>query len=145
MTTSGQAPFVERHSERTARSERVVRDGIGRQHGSAPATRRGQSRRSKIWLVLLSLSAVAVAAFSPRLFSGRSSVAVTEPASELMPTGTIAESDADVCKRLTFDDHGQVVRDVVPCDGSVRDAHGQPVPAGTIQRLNAISKSFTGH
>jgi hypothetical protein len=116
---------------------------------TAPAARRAQPRRSKNWMIVLSLSiaggAAALAGFSPWLFSQRSSATLREAASESLPTGTIAESDADVCKRLTFDDHGQVVRDVVPCDGSVRDAHGQPVPAGTIQRLNAISKSFAGH
>lgn len=60
-------------------------------------------------------------------------------------TGTVAESDTPLCRRLTFDNKGEVVRDVVPCDGSVRGAHGQPVPIGTIQRLDAISKSFAGH
>jgi hypothetical protein len=62
-----------------------------------------------------------------------------------LPTGTIAESDIPVCRRLTFGSKGQIVRDVVPCDGSVRDARGQPVPVGTMQRLDAISKAFAGH
>ena len=117
--------------------------------GGTRATRRGQSRRWKNWAILLlftvAVGAAALAGFSPRLFSGRSSAAITERASESIPTGTIAESDTPVCKRLTFDRNGQVVRDVVPCDGSVRDARGQPVPIGTMQRLNAISKSFAGH
>jgi hypothetical protein len=66
--------------------------------------------------------------------------------SELAPTGTIAQSDQDFCRRLRFDDAGRVFQDVVPCDGApARDAHGQPVPAGTMRRLDAISKSFSGH
>jgi hypothetical protein len=117
--------------------------------GGARATRRGQSRRSKNRVIVLSLSvaagAAALAGFSPRLFSGKSSVAITEPASQSMPTGTVAESDIPICKRLTFNGNGQVVRDVVPCDGSVRDARGRPVPIGTMERLHAISKSFAGH
>jgi hypothetical protein len=117
--------------------------------GGARTARRGQSRRSKNRIMLLSLGVVAgmaaLAGFSPWLLSHRSSVTVTAAAPESFPTGTIAESDTPVCRRLTFDDKGQVVRDVVPCDGSVRDARGQPVPVGTMQRLDAISKSFAGH
>lgn len=114
--------------------------------GAARATTRGQSRRSTNWTIVLSLSvAAAVAGFALGLFLYRSSATVTGAASDPLLTGTIAESDTPVCKRLTFDDKGQVVRDVVPCDGTVRDARGQPVPVGTIERLNAISKSFSGH
>jgi hypothetical protein len=31
-----------------------------------------------------------------------------------------------------------------PCDPVLRDANGVPVPVGTIHRLDAINKSFTG-
>jgi len=121
---------------------------IANPDGARP-TRRGQSRRSKNWMIVLSLGVaaglVALTGFALGFFSVRSSAAITEVAPEAMPTGTIAESDTPVCKRLTFDRNGQVVRDVVPCDGSVRDARGQPVPIGTMERLNAISKSFSGH
>lgn len=115
--------------------------------GAAQASRYGQQRRLS-WIILLSLSTVATAAvlvgFLPALFSGRSSIAATDSAS--VPTGTIAESDREFCKRLTFDDSGRAFRDVVPCDGeSTRDARGQPVAVGTMHRLDAISKSFSGH
>lgn len=116
--------------------------------GAAQASRDGQQRR--LWIILLSLSTVASAAalvgFWPALFSGGSSIRVTDSASESVPTGTIAESDKEFCKRLTFDDSGRAFRDVVPCDGeSTRDARGQPVALGTMHRLDAISKSFSGH
>lgn len=115
--------------------------------GATQASRHGQQRRLT-WITLLSLSTVAGAAvlvgFLPALFSGRSSIAATDSAS--VPTGTIAESDREFCKRLTFDDSGRAFRDVVPCDGeSTRDARGQPVAVGTMHRLDAISKSFSGH
>lgn len=110
---------------------------------------RGQLRRLS-WVIVLSLSTAAGAAvlvgFSPALFSGRSSIRVTDSASESVPTGAIAESDREFCKRLRFDDSGRAVRDVVPCDGeNSRDARGHPVAAGTMHRLDAISKSFSGH
>jgi hypothetical protein len=117
--------------------------------GVTRTTRRGQSRRSKNWIIALSLCVVggvaALAGFSPELFSDRSSAAVAAAVQEPSPTGTIGESDIGVCRRLTFDDKGQVVQDVVPCDGSIRDSRGQLVPIGTIHRLDAISKSFAGH
>lgn len=120
--------------------------------GSAQVSTRGQQRRVP-WIILLSLSTVAtvagaavLAGLSPAFFLGRSSITVTDSASESVPTGTIAESDREYCKRLRFDDNGRVFQDVVPCDGEgARDAHGQPAPAGTMRRLDAISKSFSGH
>jgi hypothetical protein len=98
----------------------------------------------------VSLGAIAGAAvlagFSSTLFSDRSSITVTGSASESVPTGTIAESDREFCKRLRFDDSGRAFQDVVPCDGeSIRDAHDRSVPQGTMHRLDAISKSFSGH
>ena len=117
--------------------------------GAAPAARHGQQRR-RSWIILLSLGTAAGAAvlvgFLPALFSGRSSITATESASEAVPTGAIAESDREFCQRLRFDDSGRAVRDVVPCDGeSTRDARGRPVAVGTMHRLDAISKSFSGH
>ena len=49
------------------------------------------------------------------------------------------------CKRLVFDnDNSRVLETKVPCDGETLDANGDPVPTGTTNRLNAISKSFSG-
>jgi hypothetical protein len=90
--------------------------------------------------------AAVLIALSHVLFSGRSSIAARDTASESVQTGTIAESDREFCKRLRFDETGRAFQDVVPCDGdTVRDARGQPVPQGTMHRLDAISKSFAGH
>lgn len=73
-----------------------------------------------------------------------SSSLITVPVLEPLPTGTIAGNDREFCKRVRFDDSGRVFRDVVPCDGaSAGDARGEPV--GTRRRLDAISKSFSGH
>lgn len=114
------------------------------------ATRGREPRQLKPLIIFVSLSAAVIVAtlvgLSPALLSGRFSASVAEAVSEPLPTGTIAESDIEFCKRLRFDENGRVFRDAVPCDqGNVRDARGQPVPAGTIRRLDAISKSFAGH
>lgn len=117
--------------------------------GAAQASSGGPRRRLS-WIALISLATMAGAAvliaFSHVLFSGRSSIAARDTASESVQTGTIAESDREFCKRLRFDETGRAFQDVVPCDGdTVRDARGQPVPQGTMHRLDAISKSFAGH
>ena len=116
--------------------------------GSAQATSRGQRTRWS-WIAIVSLGAIAGAAvlagFSPALFSDRSSITMRGSASDSVPTGAIAESDREFCKRLRFDDSGRAFQDVVPCDGSTLDARDRQVPQGTMHRLDAISKSFSGH
>jgi hypothetical protein len=89
--------------------------------------------------------AAALAGLSPALFSNRSLATARQPASDASSTATIAQSETRFCKRLTFDDTGRGFWELMPCDGeSVHDARGQPVPIGTIHRLDAISKSFFG-
>jgi hypothetical protein len=91
-------------------------------------------------------AALGVAALAVPVFLKRATATVTESLSEPVPTGTIPENDTEFCKRLKFDDSGRVFQDAVPCDQSgPRDARGQPVPVGTMHRLDAISKSFGGH
>lgn len=118
--------------------------------GVTPATGRGGRPRSKPWIILVSIGiaagVTALVGFSPALWPNGSSASVRESVSESLPTGTIADSgDVELCKRLRFNDDGRVLHDVVPCgQSSTRDARGQPVPAGTMRRLDAISKSFGG-
>ena len=111
---------------------------------------RTRPHRPKYRIIFVSLSvAIGMAAlvwFSPVLFLDRFSVTAPEVSAERMATGTVAESDTKSCRRLTFDGDGRVFQDVVPCDDvTVLNARGQPVPIGTMHRLDAISKSFSGH
>lgn len=64
-----------------------------------------------------------------------------------MRIGTIEVQTAqDQCDLLKFDnDTGRTINEFKSCHGNVAlDAHGVPVPAGTVHRLNSISKSFLG-
>lgn len=113
-------------------------------------SRRAQLQQSKRQVILISVSTAvgmaALAYFSVPIFLQKPAITATGSSSDRLPTGTIAEGDIEFCKRLRFDDNGRAVQDVVPCDqSSIRDARGQPVPVGTIHRLDAISKSFSGH
>lgn len=58
----------------------------------------------------------------------------------------VQQLDGDRCKQTKFDnDSGRTIENLAPCDNEVfLDAHGIPVPQGTVHRLDAISKSFLG-
>jgi hypothetical protein len=58
----------------------------------------------------------------------------------------IDASDGSGCRQRAFDNQtGRMVRSQQPCDSTTLDGSGAPVPVGTIHRLDAISKSFSGH
>jgi hypothetical protein len=59
---------------------------------------------------------------------------------------TVVGSETKWCKRLEFDnENGRVFEANDPCDGEgLHDANGNPIPAGTMSRLDAIRKSFLG-
>jgi hypothetical protein len=69
-----------------------------------------------------------------------------------MPDGDVRtakitnDSDGKGCWQQIFDNQtGRMVRTPQPCEATVYDSKGAPVPVGTIHRLDAISKSFPGH
>ncbi|MGB6749404.1 MAG: hypothetical protein WBC94_00990 [Xanthobacteraceae bacterium] len=64
-----------------------------------------------------------------------------------MRIGTIeVQTGQDQCDLLKFDnDSGRTINESKSCHGNVAlDAHGVPVPTGTVHRLDSISKSFLG-
>ncbi len=61
--------------------------------------------------------------------------------------GTIEfQTDQNRCDLMKFDnDTGRTIAAPSNCQNNVTlDAHGIPVPTGTIHRLDSISKSFSG-
>jgi hypothetical protein len=58
---------------------------------------------------------------------------------------TIDSADGRGCRQQVFDNQtGRMTRSQQPCDTTARDSNGVPIPLGTIHRLDAISKSFSG-
>jgi hypothetical protein len=126
------------------------RERIQPNSSAARSAKRAGSSRLRNWMIFAAFVAmvgvVALAGLSPAPLWNGSSATAREPSSDGTATAAIAQSETRFCKRLRFDDTGRVFQDVVPCDGeSVRDARGQPVPVGTIRRLDAISKACSGH
>ena len=64
-----------------------------------------------------------------------------------MRIGTIeVQTGQDQCDLLKFDnDTGRTISESKSCHGNLAlDAHGVPIPMGTVHRLDSISKSFFG-
>jgi hypothetical protein len=113
------------------------------------------SRRQGRYALVISLCALAamaglttIASFSaliPLRASSEGSAPVSEPREERMGT-VILHRGEDGCKEMKFDnDSGRTVENFAPCDNKlVLDAHGIPVPQGTVHRLDAINRSFLG-
>jgi hypothetical protein len=83
-----------------------------------------------------------------RVASREGSVTASAAAPDDHRTGVIVlQTGTERCEKKQFDnDTGRVLDSAAPCGGSVvLDAHGMPVPIGTIHRLDAISKSFSGN
>lgn len=57
----------------------------------------------------------------------------------------LVEIDPARCRQFVFDnDSGRILPSSAPCEQNATDAHGNPVPTGTVRRLDAISRSFSG-
>lgn len=68
------------------------------------------------------------------------------PDSDLRTAKITNASDGKGCWQQVFDNQtGRMTRSQQPCESTVYDSNGTPVPIGTIHRLDAISKSFTSH
>jgi hypothetical protein len=64
-----------------------------------------------------------------------------------MRIGTIeVQTGQDQCGLLKFDNEtGRTINESKSCHGNVvLDAHGVPIPMGTVHRLDSISRSFLG-
>jgi hypothetical protein len=126
------------------------------QIAEAARSRRTRARRQRWYAVVISLctlTAIAclatIADFStviPFLTSFENLAPAPNPREER--TGTIVhEGDMNRCEQMTFDNEsGRTIEYPAPCGNrNVLDAHGVPIPQGTVHRLDAISKSFFGH
>jgi hypothetical protein len=68
------------------------------------------------------------------------------PDNDLRTAKITRSSDGAECWQTIFDNQtGRMTRSRQPCETTTYDGNGAPVPVGTIHRLDAISKSFSGH
>jgi hypothetical protein len=132
----------------------------GNRTDSVPARSGAKSRQpaqsKRRGVLVICLSAMAGVGLLAGLASSIQWHAVPAPVQEatsanvVMPqTGTVVvQSDTMRCEVAKFDNQtGQAVEGFKPsCSNAVvLDSHGVPVPAGTMRRLDSISKSFSGN
>ena len=122
----------------------------------AKRTHRQIARQSQVrfreWAILLLsfcmigiIGAIAAANFSSRLLSNVISQSAIGGGNS-RTAAILMETESGHCRQFTFDnDSGQILPSGELCEPEVStDAHGDPMPIGTMKRLDAISKSFSG-
>ena len=134
----------------------IVRPGPPEATPARPrsAPQRSQERRRALIIscgILLLATATAVMMIAvespmsvPALNSSRTATAM--PDSDTHTAKITNESGGKGCSQQTFDNQtGRMTRSQQPCEATAYDSNGAPMPLGTIHRLDAISKSFSGH
>ena len=93
------------------------------------------------------IAAVVVVTASPKSVIATSvPPAAITPENELRTAKITTNSDGNGCWQKIFDNQtGRVLQARKPCEAAAYDVDGAPAPIGTIHRLDAISKSFSGH
>jgi hypothetical protein len=131
----------------------IVRSPVVAPAQPRSATQRKQERRRALiiscGMLLLATLTAAVVITVEHPISVRSSSPQTPMA---MPDADVRTAkitrdseDGKGCWQRIFDNQsGRMTRSQQPCEAPAYDSHGSPVPLGTIHRLEAISKSFSG-
>jgi len=104
--------------------------------------------RNSAYVVILLLLLAVIAKFAAERIVQPVSHENTQAANSAdMGVGSISQqTDKGRCELVKFDNYsGRTIELSKRCEANVvRDAHGIPVPAGTVRRLDSISKSFLG-
>ncbi len=102
---------------------------------------------SMLFVAALIAVAAVVATGSPKSVTALNAAPVTTatPDVDLRTAKITKDLDGKGCSQQVFDNQtGRVRQSGLPCDATAFDSDGAPVPVGTIHRLDAISKSFSG-
>jgi hypothetical protein len=125
--------------------------GSAQPRSAAPRTRerrRGLIVGCSMLLVGALIAAVVVATGSRNSITALNAAPTTTVTSEpdLRTAKITQDLDGKGCSQQVFDNQtGRMRQSQLPCDATTFDSNGVPVPVGTIHRLDAISKSFSGH
>jgi hypothetical protein len=128
--------------------KRPVAQARAQARSAARKPRREGLRALIIGCGMLVVTAAAVIA-TQSLISGHSppapQIALAAPDGDLHTAKITRELGGKTCARDIFDNQtGRMTRSNQPCDETIYDSNGAPIPLGTIHRLDAINKSFLG-
>jgi hypothetical protein len=118
-----------------------------------PMAHRTQERRRALiigcCILLLAgvIAKIVVASVSAKSVDATNgSFAATAIERDLRIAGITTNSADNGCSQQIFDNQsGRMLRSQRPCDVTMYEIEGAPVPLGAMHRLDANSKSFSGH
>ena len=95
-------------------------------------------------LLMAALGAAAIIQAETRMSGPSPQLANATPGLDVR-TAKITAVSGDGCSQQVFDNQtGRMSPSVQPCETTAYDSNGVPLPTGTMHRLDAISKSFSG-
>jgi hypothetical protein len=98
-----------------------------------------------LFVAALIAMAVVVATRAPKSVTALVPVTTTTSELDLRTAKITQDLVGKGCSQQVFDNQtGRMRQSQLPCEATTFDSNGIPVPVGTIHRLDAISKSFSG-
>ena len=98
-----------------------------------------------VFAIMAAVVLVILAAL-PKLGQPTASMPAGMSDNDLRTARITRDLDGKGCAQQVFDNQtGRMTTTPQPCQATVYDSNGMPVPVGTIHRLDSISKSFSGH
>ena len=98
-----------------------------------------------VFAIMAAVVLVILAAL-PKLGQPTASMPAGMSDNDLRTARITRDLDGKGCAQQVFDNQtGRMTTTPQPCQATVYDSNGMPVPVGTIHRLDSISKSFPGH
>ena len=112
------------------------------------AERQRAARAAGFMFVFAIMAAVVlvILAALPKLGQPNAAMSPGMSDNDLRTARITRDLDGKGCAQQVFDNQtGRMTTTPQPCQATVYDSNGMPVPVGTIHRLDSISKSFSGH
>ena len=111
----------------------------------AQERRRAELVGGAMLIFAIGAAVLVIAAARPKLGQPNASMPPGISDNDLRTARITRDIDGKGCAQQAFDNQtGRMTSSPQPCQTTVYDDNGVPVPVGTIHRLDSISKSFTG-
>jgi hypothetical protein len=112
------------------------------------AERQRAARAAGFMFVFAIMAAVVlvILAALPKLGQPNAAMSPGMSDNDLRTARITSDLDGKGCAQQVFDNQtGHMTSTPEPCQTTMYDGNGVPIPVGTIHRLDSISKSFSGH
>ena len=115
-------------------------------HAAAERQRAALAAGFMFVFAIMAAVVLVILAALPKLGQPTASMPAGMSDNDLRTARITRDLDGNGCAQQVFDNQtGRMTTTPQPCQATVYDSNGMPVPVGTIHRLDSISKSFSGH